>query len=203
MSFFGTTSQVRITACFAATLAMCLSLPAAPMLSSTAYSSDNSAGSQPEFLPVALATSTPLSHADRHFLEKALQVVRDEMQLSHLAMDRATDERVRGFAHRIYSAQSQAEKTLAVMIASKGLSPRNSLRSDRYFSALNEKEGEAFDLYFVGHLIDIEDDMLTLFVKSSQSDDADIAAFASRTLASLEAHMREAKEIEQALRQEQ
>ena len=49
----------------------------------------DSENSQPEFLPIAFATAVPLSHADRHFMEKALQVVRDEMRLSGLAADRA------------------------------------------------------------------------------------------------------------------
>jgi len=167
-------------------------------LYTTAYVENGT--SQPEFLPIALATTIPLSHADRHFMEKALQVVRDEMRLSRLALDRASDDHVREFAHRIFSAQTQAEKTLTVMAASKGVTLRNDLRSDRYFSALNEKEGQDFDLYFVAHLIDVEEDTITLFEKSSQSDDPDIAAFASRTLNALEEHLREAKEIERDLR---
>ncbi len=141
-----------------------------------------------------------MSHADRHFMEKALQVVRDEMRLSHLAVERGTNERVKDFAERIYSAQTNAEKTLTVLAASRGLTPRNDMRSDRYFSALTQKEGEDFDLYFIAHLVDVEDDTITLFEKSAQSDDAEIAAFATRILESLRAHMSEAKDIERTLR---
>jgi putative membrane protein len=177
-----------------------LSAARAGSLSNAVYFDSESASAQPEFLPIAFATAVPLSHADRRFMEKALQVVRDEMRLSGLAVDRAANDHVRDFAQRIFRAQTEAEKTLTVMAASKGLTPRNDLRSDRYFGALSEKQGEDFDLYFVAHLIDVEDDTIALFEKSAQSDDADIAAFASRTLASLEEHMREAKQLERELR---
>ena len=167
-------------------------------LSEALYSKSESG--QPEFLPIAFATTVPLSHADRRFMEKALHVVRDEMRLSGLAVDRAVNDHVRDFAHRVFDAQTAAEKTLTVMAASKGLTLRNDVRSDRYFSALNEKQGDDFDLYFVAHLIDVEDDTIALFEKSAQSDDSDIAAFASRTLNSLEEHLREAKQLERELR---
>jgi putative membrane protein len=198
MSNGSSTLKLWTVASFAIVSLFALRELRAESLYPTAYA--ESGTSQPEFLPIALATAVPLSHADRHFMEKALQVVRDEMRLSRLAVDRGTNDHVRDFANRVFTAQVQAEKTLTVMAAAKGLTPRNDVRSDRYFSALSEKEGEDFDLYFVAHLVDVEEDTITLFEKSAQSDDPEIAAFATRTLNLLEEHMREAKEIERDLR---
>ncbi len=147
-----------------------------------------------------IASINALSHSDRHFLEKAAQGEQNELRLAQLASNRSDDPRVKSFAEKLLADHQKMNAELTHIAMSKGVLLTSSEREDRHLKYLSDKPGPEFDKRFVGHIIDDHDDTITLFEKAANSNDADVAAFASKALVGLEEHLRQGKELEASLK---
>lgn len=146
-------------------------------------------------------TDAKLSRGDRHFLEKAARSGMVESRVARLAVSRATDPRVRAFAEQIVADHEKTNADLGQLAGRKGVSMAGDEENDRLFKRLSDKNGSDFDQNFVGHMADENEDEIDLFEKAARkSDDADIAAFASKQLPVLEEHRSKALELEKTLK---
>lgn len=146
-------------------------------------------------------SATKLGKGDSDFIEKAAARGMAELRVARLAVERSTDPRIRSFAQQLVSDHEKANAELSTLAGQKGVSlPQEN--NDRGFKNLSDKTGAEFDQKFVDHISKEHGDEIELFDKASRkSDDADVAAFASKRLPALQEHRRVAKDMEKSLSQ--
>src|SRR5450432_1958071 len=64
---------------------------------------------------VPLTADNNLCHADRHFLEKAVQMGQNDARLARLAADRASDPRVKSLAEQMVIDHQKSNDQLAII----------------------------------------------------------------------------------------
>jgi putative membrane protein len=141
---------------------------------------------------------TILKHSDSSFIEKAAKSGMEEVQISQIALTRATDPQVKEFAQMMVSDHGSANTKLAQLASSKGVTLPMNEPSEHKWTA--KKEGKDFDEDYIGKMVEDHQDAVKLFEKGMKSQDAEVAAFASATLPTLQAHLTQAKGLKKSLK---
>jgi putative membrane protein len=103
---------------------------------------------------------------------------------------------VRSFAQMMVTDHTAANTELASLVASKGLElpvPDPDLASDW------SKKSDKVDNQYVKEMLADHEDAVKLFEKGSTSMDPDIAAFAQKTLPTLEHHLKLVQDLDKAI----
>jgi putative membrane protein len=138
----------------------------------------------------------PLSAADRTFVTKAAEGGKAEVELAQLAQQKATSENVKALARRIAEDHQQASRDLEAIAGQKNIPLPDAMSAEH--SALKTKleaaSGSDFDQQYVAAMIkDHKKDIAEFQHTASHASDADIKAFASKTLPTLQEHLRQAE----------
>lgn len=145
---------------------------------------------------------TEIARADRRFVTKAAEMNTEEIRLSEIAAQQATNPEVRSFAQQLVTDHTQAGTELSNIISRKGLSAM--ARDDydqRAINRLSKKSGADFDKAYIDKMVDAHDDAVDLFEKAARNaKDPEIQAFASKTLPKLQQHQQHAKSLEKAVK---
>jgi putative membrane protein len=151
--------------------------------------------------PQSQAAKTVKLDADRTFLMTAGQGGYAEVVLANLAAKKAANDDVKKLAQHIekdHSASNQEMKSLAtaknVIIATTLDAEHQELNS-----RLEKLEGASFDKAYTAAMVDGHRKMITLFEQASVSKDADIKAFAEKTLPTLREHLKESQQAQAAV----
>jgi putative membrane protein len=125
-----------------------------------------------------------------------------EVELGKLATERATNPDVKSFGQRMVDDHGKAGAELKEMAASKNiavstdLGPKEKALRDR----LMKLEGAAFDRAYMDAMIkDHETDMEAFGTESRSGHDPEIKAWATKTLPTLEEHLRLARDADRAV----
>jgi putative membrane protein len=145
------------------------------------------------------ATSAPaaeLSSTDRAFITKAAEGGRAEIELGQLAQQKASTDEVKALGKRIADDHQQANRDLEAIAGQKHVTLPSSLNAEH--SALKSKlesaSGAAFDRQYVVAMIeDHKHDIAEFERAASDARDADVKAFASKTVPTLQEHLRQAE----------
>ena len=139
-----------------------------------------------------------LSAADRKFVREAAQGGMAEVELGKLATERASSEEVKKFGQRMVDDHTRAGDQLKEIASSKGvqvpqqLSAKDKLTKER----LAKLSGEQFDKAYMADMVkDHTQDVADFQRESKAGTDSDVKEFASKTLPTLEDHLRQAKKI--------
>jgi putative membrane protein len=139
-----------------------------------------------------------LSAADRKFVREAAQGGMAEVELGKLATKRASSEEVKKFGQRMVDDHTRAGDQLKEIASSKGvqvpqqLSAKDKLTKER----LAKLSGEQFDKAYMADMVkDHTQDVADFQRESKAGTDSDVKEFASKTLPTLEDHLRQAKKI--------
>ncbi len=142
-------------------------------------------------LPAKAASST-LSHSDRIFLEKAAKSGMKEVDVSRAVQDRVVNPQVKSTATMMIAEHTAANEELKALAASKGVTlPAETVKVSEKWS----KKDKDLDDDYIKEMKEDHEDAVELFEKAAKSDDADIAAFARKTLPALQHHLSMVKEI--------
>jgi putative membrane protein len=145
--------------------------------------------------PKAGAPSTKLSDKDRQFIQAAANGGAGEVADGKVAEERGQSAEVKKIGARMVADHSKANNELVELAKKKGLSidiskgkPRNftSARFDGQYLASMEKDHEM--------------DIKAFEREASSGDDADLKAFASRTLPTLKAHLGMVKDAQKKMK---
>jgi putative membrane protein len=148
-----------------------------------------------------MVESSKLTRGDRRFLEKAADRGLKELRVAQLAAEKSGDPRVRSFAQELVSDHEKANGELSALAARKGVALDQHDQSDRHYNKLADKAGADFDKGFVDHMLDDHDDDIEMYEKAARkSDDADVAAFASKQLPILQKHKSTTLELERSFK---
>nr|WP_232468219.1 DUF4142 domain-containing protein [Bordetella genomosp. 13] len=141
-----------------------------------------------------------LDGEDEDFLERAAQAGHTEIAGSKLAQQKARSADVKKFAEQMVADHTKVGEQLAALARSKGYTPPDepSLIDKAKLKTL-EMRDEGFDKAYADEIgVQAHQDTVDLFKKAAeQAKDADVKAFAAKTLPALEQHLTMAKELQQ------
>jgi putative membrane protein len=133
-----------------------------------------------------------LSHHDRAFLKKAVGGGMKEIDISRAVMDRLTNSQAKDLAKMMVTDHTAANEALAALAAQKGVKlPADDVSvSDDWSKKTGDIDGLYAKEMVADHLGAVK-----LFENASKSDDPDIAAFAQKTLPTLQHHLMMAQDL--------
>jgi putative membrane protein len=124
------------------------------------------------------------------FVKLAAQDGMTEVELGKLALSKSSNSDVKQFAQKMVQDHGRADQELAALAQSKGLTVPTKLdaQHEAMVKELSAKSGTAFDSSYAAHMAKGHTKAVALFQAASQSSDADLAAFAKKTLPTLQEH---------------
>jgi putative membrane protein len=140
---------------------------------------------------------------DADFLKQAAQNGHAEMEASKLAQTKATQADVKSFAGKMVDDHQKAHQDLAKLASDKGvkLPESPSLMQRAKLKMLSGADGEKFDKRYAESFgVKAHEDTVKLFKNAAaNAKDADVKAFAQKTLPKLEEHLTMARTMEAAV----
>lgn len=148
---------------------------------------------------VMAADKTDKIDAD-DFVEEASAKGLAEIESSKLALSKSTSTDIKAFAQKMITDHSATNTELAAIAARKNIevAEEAELMSKAKKFILEQRDGESFDEAYAKNQVAAHEMTIELFERASISDDADIAAFAKKTLPALQHHLKMARELEAA-----
>ncbi|MDB6095055.1 MAG: hypothetical protein JWM32_2617 [Verrucomicrobia bacterium] len=143
-----------------------------------------------------MADSSKLSHGDRAFFEKAAKSGMKEVAVSQAVTDRLMNAQVKDLAQMMIADHTAANNELSGLAARKGVTLP---AGDPKIAEKWGKKDKGVDKDYLGEMVEDHEDAVKLFEKASKSDDADIAAWAQKTLPALQHHLEMAKTLKKAM----
>jgi putative membrane protein len=124
------------------------------------------------------------------FVNMAAQDGMAEVSLAKLALKKSSNSDVKQFAQKMQQDHEQAGEQLSSIAKSKGLTVPKSLdaKHEAMMKSLSAKSGAAFDSAYAEHMAKDHTKAVALFQGASKSSDPELAAFAQKTLPTLEEH---------------
>lgn len=139
-----------------------------------------------------------LKHGDHAFVEKAAKNNLEEIAVSQVAAQRATNPQVRDFAQMMVSDHTGASSELMTLASTKGVTlPSKDINVDKW----QNRSAKDFDQEYMDKMVADHKDTVELFEKEARKgDDADLTAFANKLLPKLQGHLSQAQEIRKSLK---
>jgi len=128
-----------------------------------------------------------LKHRDHEFVEDAAKSGMAEVDISKVAVDRATNPDVKSFAEMMVSDHTGANTELTSLASTKNVAlPADKTNVEKW----SERSTKDFDQEYVDKMIHDHKHAIDLFEKESKDGtDADLKAFADKTLPTLRSHL--------------
>ena len=162
-----------------------------------AGSSDASASSAGAAAVTAGATSPEMANLTaQQFVEMAASSGLFEVKSSELALERAKSDDVKAFAQMMIDDHTKANKELMTIAMAKNLpAPAEPTGpAAEHMAAVMAAEGDGFDAVYMEHQVKAHAEAIMLFqAQSVSNNDADLAAFAAKTLPTLQKHAEHAQ----------
>jgi putative membrane protein len=124
------------------------------------------------------------------FVKTAAEDGMAEVGLAKLALKKSSNNDVKQFAQKMQKDHEQADEELAGIAKAKGLTlpPKPDAKQEAMLKSLSAKSGAAFDKEYADHMAKDHAQAVALFQAASKSSDPELAAFAKKTLPTLEEH---------------
>jgi len=143
--------------------------------------------------------SSTAGHGDEMFVKEAAMGGMAEVELGKLAAQKATNERVKAFGQKMVSDHGSANDQLKSVAGSKQIALDTSLdaKHKATISRLQGMSGAAFDRAYIEDMTKDHEKDVAAFRRESQSgQDAEIKAFAAKTLPTLEEHLKMVRDLQ-------
>jgi len=178
-------------------------LPSDPAGASSPHQRDatNTGGTEvePTTDPFAAATAnqervfhTPARGAAdaQTFVKTAALAGMTEVELGKLALAKSSNADIKQFADKMVTDHTKANVELKGIASGKGLEVPTSLDPDHAATvkSMSAKSGKDFDSAYSKQMVADHDKAVTLFQAESGDTDAELAAFAKKTLPTLQTH---------------
>ncbi len=161
------------------------------------------------------ATVLDFSKGDLKFIQDAANGGADEVALGQVAAERAMAPEVRELGEHMVADHTEANQEIARLVAQKGITlvdpanaagtaeaPRLDSDGQRAVKKLTELSGAAFDREYVKMMVSDHEKVVKEFEDASRNaQDADVKAFAAKTLPILDKHLRMARDTEKVVKE--
>ena len=148
-------------------------------------------------------TSTHLDPADSDFMMKAAQGGLAEVDMGNMASSKATNADVKKFGDHMVTDHSKANEELKQLAATKGVTLPTTVSDEekKDMDAMTAKEGKEFDKAYIDDMVkDHEKDVAEFEKASKEAKDADLKAWATKTLPTLKKHLEMAKDAQKKVK---
>jgi putative membrane protein len=134
----------------------------------------------------------------KNFVEEASAKGLAEIESSKLALNKSNTPAVRKFAEAMIADHTKANEELAAIARSKKLkvSDEPELLNKAKAKILKQRDGQSFDEAYANNQVMAHEQTLELFQKAANSKDAEVKAFARKTLPKLQHHLEKARELQ-------
>jgi putative membrane protein len=179
-----------------AATALTLSSSAAMAQQTTAQSG------QPTSKPDATQTGAAQNASSQAFVREAATAGLAELQLGQLAAQKASSADVKQFAQRMVTDHSKANDELKAVAQKKNIIVPATLTGEHkeMHDRLSKLSGAAFDRAYMDAMRDDHRKAVAMFRAQSQSgDDAEVKAFAAKTLPTVQEHLKLAEQTHAAV----
>ena len=135
---------------------------------------------------------------DANFMRESAMSNLAEIEHGRLATQNASSDEVKKFAERMIADHSKANDELKTTAGKKNVTLPTEL--DQKHQAMQDKlakvKAEAFDKAYMSHMVTAHEQAVGRFKRESQNGkDADVKAFAEKTLPTVEEHLKLAREL--------
>ena len=137
---------------------------------------------------------------DQQFLRHAARDGLAEVQLGQRAAEQATNPEVQRFGQRMVTDHTKANQELMALAQSKNISIPKAVdkQHQKTAEALAKKQGPSFDREYMRDMVKDHEKAVQLFTtEANAGSDADIKAFATKTLPTLQEHLQMARQLTQ------
>ncbi len=148
-------------------------------------------------------SSTAPSSGDSEFMMKAAQGGMAEVELGKLASEKAANAEVKKFGQMMMEDHSNANTELKALATKKNVTLPTDIGSEHKatMDKLKTLSGAEFDKAYVEAMVkDHEKDVSEFEKQSTDAKDADVKAFATKTLPTLKKHLEKIKEIQSKMK---
>ena len=147
----------------------------------------------------AHAADAKLSHQDTSFLKDAAEGGNAEVEGSKVALEKSGNADVKTFAQMMVDDHGKAGTELKGLADQKGVkvSDTPSMTKKAEIKMLSERKGSSFDQHYADSIgVKAHQDTIKLFQKEvDKGSDADVKAWASKTLPTLQHHLEAAQAL--------
>lgn len=149
-------------------------------------------------MATAQSAKTSVSEMDSKFVKEAAQGGAAEVELGHLAMQKAASDDVKQFGQRMVTDHSRAGEQLKAIAESKGIDIPTGLSAKDQALATNLQKlsGSQFDDAYMSAMVkDHKKDVADFEKASKTAKDPQVKQFATETLPTLQEHLQQAEKI--------
>lgn len=149
------------------------------------------------------STNTENMEEDQEFMVEAASGGLMEVQLGTLAAQNAASPRVKEFGQMMVKDHTAANTEMMAMAEKKNISLPAAPGEDHqhHIDGLKDKKGVEFDKDYMSMMVKDHEEDIENFEKASQNaKDAELKAFATKTLPILKQHLEMAKSINEGLK---
>jgi putative membrane protein len=139
-----------------------------------------------------------VSDADKKFMMEAASGGMFEVEAGKVAAQKASAEDVKKFGQRMVDDHSKANEELMQLANSKGVTPPKEMNKahKEKLDKLSKKSGKDFDKAYMDEMVKDHTKDVSAFKKEAKDGkDPDVKAWASKTLPTLEDHLKMAKDM--------
>jgi putative membrane protein len=136
--------------------------------------------------------------ADQKFATGAANVGVAEVAIGKLATEKASSPDVKTFAQRMVDDHSKANEELKTLAQNKQMTLPTTIDAEHQavLDKLSKLSGDAFDKAYMQEMVNGHRKVVAMFRTASKSAaDADVKAWAAKTLPTIEEHLKMAQEV--------
>ena len=144
----------------------------------------------------------PVSSQDRSFVKSAAMGGMYEVKAGQVAASQGASDAVKNFGQRMVTDHGNANTELMDIAKQKGLAVPAELdkKFQKKIDALSKKSGADFDRAYIKEMVkDHKEDIKAFDKQAKKGKDPDLKAFASKTLPTLQEHLKLAQQAEKEL----
>ena len=144
------------------------------------------------------STANNVSTSDKKFINEAAIGGMMEVQAGQLAATNASNDRVKAFGNMMVQDHTNVNNELKALASSKNVMVPDSMdaKHKAHIEMLRKKTGKDFDKAYMSMMVmDHNEDVSKFQMESKSANDADVKAFATKTLPTLRTHLDSAKAI--------
>ncbi|MCX4065749.1 DUF4142 domain-containing protein [Pseudomonas sp. S1Bt30] len=150
------------------------------------------------FALVAGSMSVAFAATSNDFVDDAAQSGITEVEAGKLALQKSSSADIKTFAQHMVDDHTKANQQLMALAKKHDLEvPDDAALMDKAKKAILEMRDESFDKAYANNQVNAHEEAVELFKKeASSSDNAELKAFATEKLPTLEKHLQMAKELQ-------
>ena len=164
----------------------------------TTTTTDTSTAASTGATTTTTASKTPLNAADSSFVMRAAAGGMMEVEAGNLAQQNAQSDRVKAFGSMMVKDHSAANQELTSLASGRGITLPAELPADmkKHVDMMRNMKGKQFDTHYMSMMLsDHKKDVAEFEKQSNSANDADLKAWASKTLPTLKMHLDSAQAI--------